>query len=149
MGIFPADPKGHKPSHGKTGDCPVFPVSDCMVMGIYIINKLGEIDRKLTVGIQPFYVVGMLKIIFIFTPVISVRFNDNNIMGGYKIRDVIALVFITLIIISLFAGTSEIPLSPPVIKIDDRVFLIRMDVIIRRQEYTVISYLSKYLAIVS
>src|SRR6478672_6953239 len=77
MGIFSRDPKAHETTHRKTRDSPVFPIRECPVMCIYIVNKLRVIYWKLP---KSFYRVNIVRsqiIFFIGLPVVALKFPPN------------------------------------------------------------------------
>src|SRR5687767_2492457 len=147
MRIFSANPIRHKTSHGQAGDSPVFPICNCIVIAVDIINEFRVIDWKLPVSFYRAHIVWTHIIFFIRASVISVGLHYNNFMSGNKICNIVALVFIPFIKIRITVTASEIPLGPAMEKIDDRIFFWWIIKIARGQEYTIVSCLSEYTAI--
>ena len=133
MRVFPSNPEGHKTTHGKAGDSPVFPVRNGTVMVIDIINELRKIKWKLAKSFYGPYIIWPHIIFFIRTPVIPVRLNYNNFMGRHKIRNIITIVLTAFIKTCItLASISEITLRPAMEKIDHRIFFLRIIKIARR-----------------
>ena len=131
MRVFPSDPECHKTTHRETGNRPVIPVGNCIVIGIYIFNKFREIYRELAIGLYRTNIVWAQIVFIIRIAVITVRLNYYNLMTGNKIRDIISIIVISFIK-SPCPCTPKIPLRPAMEKIYHRISLFRLVKIIRR-----------------
>src|SRR6267143_2785242 len=148
MRIFSSNPKAHKTTHGKAGDGPVLPVGKSAIMGIDIVNELGEIYWKLAKSFYRGNVVWTYIVAFFRTPVIPIRLNYNGIVIGYKICNIVTLVLISFVSTPLSLGSiSKIPLGPAMEKINYRIFFLKIAEIPWRQKDSIVSHLSKYSAI--
>src|SRR6267154_5907531 len=144
MGIFSSNPERHKTTHRKAGDCPVFPVGNRVVMGVYEFDQFGKIERELSICFYRAHIVGSYIIFFVRTAVIPVRFHYDHIMRGDKVGNVVSLVFIPLIKIRIVVTASEIPLRPAMVKIDYRILLPGNIKIMGRQKNPEIPDLTQY-----
>jgi hypothetical protein len=146
MRVLPSYPEGHKTAHREAGYGPVLPVSNGFVMDIYIVNQFGKIDRELALGFNGTDIVRSKVILIIWIPVISIRFDHNNVVAGHIIGDIITIVFISTII-SVATGNSKISLGPAMVKIDDRVSIHWIVIVAWRQEYPVVPHLPQNIAV--
>jgi hypothetical protein len=105
----------------------MFPIGECTVVGIDIVDKLRIIYWKLP---ESFYGVNIIRsqiIFFTGLAIVAIRFHHNYLMGRNEIGNIISLVVGALVkfIISL-APVSEITLRPTVQKINNRIFFLRI-----------------------
>ncbi len=147
MRILSTNPKRHKTTHRKAGDCPVFPVGNRAVMGVNMFNKFRKIKRKLPIRLYRAHVVRPYIIFFIRGPVITVGFHNDHIVGQNKVCNVIPLVLITFVKIRIIVTASKIPLGPAMIKIDYRIPFRRNIIIMRRQKNPEVSDFPQYGAV--
>src|SRR6185503_10683362 len=125
MGIFSSDPKAHETAHGKTRDCPMFPIGECTVMCIDVVNKLRIIDWKLPKSFYRANIVRSQIIFFAGLAIVAVRFHYNYFMGRNEIRNIISLVVGAFIkFIKFLAPVSEKTLRPAMKKINNRIFFL-------------------------
>jgi hypothetical protein len=62
-----------------------------------VLDQFREIERELPVCFHGGYIIGSQVIFLMWLPVVSVSLNDNDIMGGDEIGNIVPVVAFSLV----------------------------------------------------